>query len=372
MKILIENTVPFNNGDAALIFSIGEKFESEGCEVYYSVADPNEIREIYPDRKWIKSFLPIKLVKIPFFGILFLSLLILFSKKHREFDAVISAPGGYINSYYSFKRRLQVLYLYKVLLKKKIYMYSQSIGPFNKKDEKIFSKYIKYFTYFYVRDDVSKKRIDKLGEYNNVVQTKDAAFLLKSTTFSTVKSKTIAISVREWKFDERSEDIYFALIKNIVKFFVQKEYKVVFLSTCQGITSYRDDSKIAKKIYRELEEHIQKNVTIDDSFYNLNALRDKLIEFDYVIGTRLHMCILSWLSGTPALNISYEEKGKESYKYLGIPKYSIDYNFEENITDILEEFENRDGFKDVYDRIEKINLESNEHFEEMYNSIYRK
>ena len=32
------------------------------------------------------------------------------------------------------------------------------------------------------------------------------------------------------------------------------------------------------------------------------------------------------MSNTPALNISYEVKGKECYKILGLPEYSIDYN----------------------------------------------
>jgi polysaccharide pyruvyl transferase WcaK-like protein len=38
------------------------------------------------------------------------------------------------------------------------------------------------------------------------------------------------------------------------------------------------------------------------------------------------MCILSLVNGTPAFNISYEVKGRECYKYLGLAAYSVDFN----------------------------------------------
>lgn len=369
MKILIENTVPLNNGDAALIFSIGEKFEEKGHEVHYSVPHLQKIEKIYPEKNWIQSFLPMKLVKVPILGLIILGILLLLSKKHRSFDAVVSAPGGYINSYYSFKRRLQLMFLYKFLLNKKIYMYSQSIGPFKEKDAKIFGKYVKHFDLFYVRDDISMERTMALGEFKNVFQTKDAAFLLKAINSSKKNSNKVAISVREWKFDDRSEIIYFKLIEKIVRYFYNQGYEITFLSTCQGDPTYKDDSLIAKKIYNELDQQVQRKVKVDDKFYNLDDLRKRLTDFDFVVGTRLHMCILSWLSGTPALNISYEEKGKESYKYLNIEKYSIDYNHIGDIDSILKTFINEANFIKVFERIQEIQIESENNFIKLYNDI---
>lgn len=369
MKILIENTMPLNNGDAALIFSVGDKFVEEGHEVHYSTPSLKKIKEIYPEKNWIQSFLPLKAIKIPIIGLIILIVLLIFSKKHRSFDAVISAPGGYINSYYSFKRRLQLMGIYKLLLKKKIYMYSQSIGPFSEEGEKIFSKYIKYFDMFYVRDDISMKRALDLGDFGNIFQTKDAAFLLKSITHPKLKSNKVAISVREWKFDDRNKKVYFSLIKDIVTYFYEKGYEITFLSTCQGDSTYRDDSIIAKEIYKQLDMSIQKNVTVDDQFYNLYSLRKKLTEFDYVVGTRLHMCILSWLSGTPALNISYEEKGKESYKYLNIEKFSLDYNFSGETESILNDFISGERFPETFERIVDIHAESLRNFEKLQKNL---
>ncbi|TWT07042.1 polysaccharide pyruvyl transferase family protein [Planococcus sp. CPCC 101016] len=369
MKILIENTVPLNNGDAALIFSVGEKFEERGHEVYYSVPHLKKIKEIYPEKNWIQSFLPLRVIKIPVVGLIILSMLLISSKEHRNFDAIISAPGGYINSYYSFKRRLQLMTLYKFLLRKKIYMYSQSIGPFKGKDSKIFAKYVKHFNLFYVRDDISMNRTLELGNFKNLYQTKDAAFLLETIDYSKIKNNKVAISVREWKFDDRSEKVYFDLIKSIVNYFYENGYEITFLSTCQGEPMYKDDSIIAKKIYSELDKKIQNSVKVDDSFYNLQDLRKRLTNFDFVVGTRLHMCILSWLSGTPALNISYEEKGKESYKYLNIEKYSIDYNHSGEIDTVLSNFVNERKFSEVFKKINYVQKESNENFNKLYTDI---
>ncbi|MEM5011281.1 polysaccharide pyruvyl transferase family protein [Niallia taxi] len=369
MKILIENTVPLNNGDAALIFGVGEKFKNKGMEVEYSTLNLNIISEKYPSEKWVKSILTSKVTKLPLIGFIYLLIKLLSSTKYREFDAFVSAPGGYVNSYYGFKRKLQLLVLCKVLFKRKIYMYSQSIGPINKRDQKILNRYLKYFDLFYVRDNISKKRMDELGYYENVVQTKDAAFLLKPFPNKNEKFNKVAISVREWGYDGRSEKTYIELITKIVSYLNNLGYHITFLSTCQGEPTYRDDSVIANQIYNKLPEDVKKNVTVDSKYYTLNDLRNKLTEFDYTVGTRLHMCILSWLSGTPAFNISYEEKGKECYDYLAISEYSIDYNYTGNVNSLLSSFIELKNREQIFNRIKTVQNETEVHFEKIYENI---
>lgn len=369
LRILIENAVPLNNGDAALIYAVGDKFENNNDEVTYSTTHFEEVQKKYPNKNWIKTFISLRGVNKPVFGFWLLFLNVLFSKKHREFDAIISAPGGYINSYYGFKRKLQLMVLYKKLFHKKIYMYSQSIGPLSSEDERVLQKYIPYFDLFYVRDDISKKRVEDLGFFINVVQTKDAAFLLKNKADANEKTKKVAISVRSWKHDNRSEEKYKSLIYHFIKFFHDKDYEITFLSTCQGESSYVDDSLMAKEIYDELPNNIQQKVIVDSESYTLEELRIKLTEFDYVVGTRLHMCILSWLSGTPAFNISYEEKGKECYNYMNINHYSVDYNYNKDLTEELESFYKLEDRNSIFKRIDTIQEETNEFFEKLYLTI---
>ena len=371
MKILIENAVPLNNGDAALIFAIGNRFEEKDDEVFYSTFNSKKVRSKYPSEKWINSPLNSKISRLPFIGFIYIFLKVLLSKKYRKFDAIIAAPGGYINSYYGFKRKLQLLYMYKLLLKKKIYIYSQSIGPLNKRDEENLKRYIGRFDLIFVRDSVSKERVTKLGDFKNVLQTKDAAFLLKPISKKNVSSNKVAISVREWKHDSRNEKDYIDLIKEMIKYLVESGYEVTFLSTCQGESDYTNDAIMAQKIYNKLDRNLKIKVTIDKEYYNLSELRKKLTEYKFVVGTRLHMCILSWLSGTPAFNISYEEKGKECYKYLGLARYTMDYNSKENVVEKISPFFNLNEteLQEIFSKVSDVHCESKDYFEYMYKNI---
>ncbi|MGG5357915.1 MULTISPECIES: polysaccharide pyruvyl transferase family protein [unclassified Enterococcus] len=166
MKVLIENAVPLNNGDAALIFSIGQEFENRGDTVYYSTFHYQKVKRKYPEKNWIKSPLTKRrITKIPVINTIYLSLLLLINPLFKKFDAVISAPGGYINSFYGIEKKLLLLNLYRKVLKKPIYMYSQSIGPLDEKDKKRLKKAMNDFNLFYVRDDRSMERINELGVF---------------------------------------------------------------------------------------------------------------------------------------------------------------------------------------------------------------
>lgn len=368
MKVLIENAVPLNNGDAALIFSVGEKFEQKGAEVTYSTFNYKEVIKRYPSKKWIRSKLSNKYVnKISFICKIILFFKVLFDWKIKRYQAVISAPGGYINSYYGFEMKLYLLRLYKKIYGTKIYMYSQSVGPLTAKDERILAKYLDYFDYFFVRDDISMSRVEKYVN-KKIIQTKDAAFLLPVLNPKEEKEKKIAFSVRNWHHDDRNFDVYAKMIHKMIKIVIDKGYVVEFLSTCQGYTNYENDARTAEKIVATLDDNLQSKVIIDSSLYTLEELREKLTSYKFIIGTRLHMCILAWLSQVPAFNISYEEKGKECYRYLEIPQFSVDYN-DFDIENSLYDFLKYDQFDTIFNKINQVQKESLIYFDLVYDDI---
>lgn len=372
MKILIENTVPLNNGDAALIFSVGNELKNKGYEVFYSTPQYELAEDLYPNENWILSPTVYRLSRVPFIGTLFLLFYLVKNKKiYTNFDAVVSAPGGYINSYYTLNNKIKLLSLYKKVFNKKVYIYSQSIGPLNAKDKKLLKKHAEDFDLIYARDDISMERLNNLEIKENAVQTKDAAFLFEREDKKELQDKDlkkVAISVREWNFDGRDKSTYYNLITNIVTYFYNEGFEVTFLSTCQGIPSYRDDSIVAEEIFDILPINIKERVNVDGQYYNVFELRERLKDYDFVIGTRLHMCILSWLSSVPAFNISYEEKGKESYEYLGLSKYSIDYNFNSDVSSLLDEFTSA-TFDDTFKILDSINIESKKHLDFLVKNI---
>jgi colanic acid/amylovoran biosynthesis protein len=121
---------------------------------------------------------------------------------------------------------------------------------------------------------------------------------------------------------------YYALIQKLCEKLFDKGFDIEFISTCQGIKDYVDDSKTASLISDAI---LQKNadyasrINIVTSFHTYFELTDLLkSRYWFVVGTRLHMCILSLINGIPAFNISYEEK--ECYEYLNLSDYSVDFN----------------------------------------------
>ena len=164
-------------------------------------------------------------------------------------------------------------------------MYSQSVGPLNKNDKKVLDNYINEFDCFMVRDDESYKNV---SQYKNILQTNDAAFLLDLIYKDTnIEYKRVAISVREWGHDGRSAEHYKNLIKSLVYKCIDNNFEVEFISTCQGLENYVDDSKIALEIYNEIEMNIAEISYVEDclreyiedgSYFEINQIKNSYDE----------------------------------------------------------------------------------------------
>ena len=89
---------------------------------------------------------------------------------------------------------------------------------------------------------------------------------------------------------------------------------------------YATATKRAKKIAEAVFTRTGIQCRIDTNFYRIDGLEQALKKYTFVIGTRLHMCLLSMLNGIPAFNISYELKGRECFSALGLERLTIDYN----------------------------------------------
>lgn len=332
-KVIIVNAVPLNNGDAALVFALESQLLELGYSVKIATFEIERVNKLYPNGKFIPDILDNSIFKKKFLnnGIvkaIIIPFLFLLSKEYSRSD-YIRAPGGYVNSYYGFFGKIY-LYLVAKLFGKKTIVYSQSIGPLNHKDTKIFKFFSKYVDLLLVRDEQSYSLCSKILSVkeieNRIVKSKDAAFLFPPKRIKAIKGKRAAISVRYWKHDNRSSQKFNDLIVGLVGYLVENGFSVDFLSTCQGIEGYVDDSVKAKQIVEQLSDKYQRHTRVIDGYYQLDELSLKLRSYDLIVGTRLHMCILSMLNGVPAFNISYEFKGLECYKYLNIESFSVDYN----------------------------------------------
>ncbi|MCF1613604.1 polysaccharide pyruvyl transferase family protein [Tetragenococcus koreensis] len=384
-KVLIDNCVPLNNGDAALIFGLYKQLKAKKCEVEFSCLKQKEVKKIYPNFVWYNSHIGTIFYRICFKKNLFVFLwkififfkLVVFNNEYKRNEIIISAPGGYIHSYYGIEARMYILYLCKKWLHKQVGIYSQSIGKLNKHDQRVLYKYGKHLNFIFVRDETSYRRIKSYGNFNNIYRTKDAAFLLLDERLKLVKTtkKKVALSVRKWSNEGRSMQVYYQLLNKIVKYLIKNEYEITFLSTCQGLSFYTDDSKVAKDFLREYSYEEGTNIKVDQEYYDLDSLQKKLRTFDFVIGTRLHMCLLSLLNGVPSFNISYEEKGIESFKYLGIEDFVVDFNSKsEHVNEKLDAFLGME-LEEKEELLRKVNVISKEQkliFYDLYSSNFER
>ncbi|MBD0832048.1 polysaccharide pyruvyl transferase family protein [Aestuariibaculum sediminum] len=329
-KVLLTNAYAVNVGDMALVLALYQALKKKGFDVSIATFYYKFLKEKYPNLPLVRELLDYNLlVGATFVKKIFLKANYLVNRKYKSFDVYVGSPGGYMNSYYGLKKCLLPLEKAKND-DKKTAVYSQSIGPLNERDKGLLNQYSQSIDLILVRDNFSKEVVDSTTVDSDIYQTKDAAFLLEPRVSKAEKSNLVAVSVRPWKHDNRSMDAYYELIESLCNRVLDNGFDIEFISTCQGVEGYVDDSKTAMKIKRNIlasRPDVVGRVRVNSSYNTFYELTDYLnTKYAFVIGTRLHMCILSMINGTPAFNISYEVKGKECYNYLGMQEYSVDFN----------------------------------------------
>lgn len=382
MKILITNTVALNGGDAAilnaLIHVLQNTFGSDSEFIIYD-NQPAIASRYYPELKFRKLiYLNINDLSYPFINKCvrnFKSLRYVWNwlnclrfyfaawcwcnslrilvkillKKHEledlvsyeSADIIISTGGTYLVDNYDFSSRI-FDYKISLLMGKPLVFFTQSLGPFSNRRNRIaLSKIFSGALIILLRDEKSREHLMDLGvDMCKVYVFPDIAFALPineipkkdiARMFYQKQSLNVGISVRYWSFFKQVDKTigmknYIEVISKTVTHLINKyNSSITFISTCQGIPEYwADDSKVALEIWRGLPDNVKKSVRVDHSFHTLSELLGILASFDMVIATRMHMAILSLIAGTPVLSIAYEFKTKELFKQLGLAEWTQD------------------------------------------------
>lgn len=377
MKVIIENTVCLNTGDAAILMAIRHILRTAfGNDLKFIVFDsqPEVSRRLYPSSaygdiefrrlvsetvfKYSHGTGSLKDAAKPYYNKLLMRLLRIISdgslskfglisardrqslQVYRDADMVITTGGTYLVETYNLEKRLNQFELDDILGKTPIF-FTQSLGPFRnptnrQKLKRVFDK----SELILLRDAHSKDNISEVVE--NIEKchvVADSVFALADTArirdvlSASAASSTgvVAISVRNWNYVKDGEsgmDRYIVSIRAMATDLVRIYHKkVVFVSTCQGVPEYNhDDSKTAKAIYAGLDPDVIGHTTVDDGFHSPEQLMAMVQGFDFVVATRMHMMIMSLCVGTPVLPIAYEFKTKELSARLGIDALTLDIN----------------------------------------------
>jgi colanic acid/amylovoran biosynthesis protein len=375
MKIIVENTVCLNTGDAAILLAIRHILRKVwGEDLRFQVFDsqPEVAARLYPEKEYpdleFHKLLSESVFKYsydqnvlknavkPLYNRIVLEALrrfgrggsidkMLFSDSdrrsleiYRDADLVITTGGTYLVENYNLERRLNQFRIDAILGKDPVF-FTQSLGPFNKDyNRQELKPVFDRSPLILLRDSRSRDHIvDLVDDPSKCHVVADAVFALADTdriagilaADQTPKTGRVAISVRHWNYVKGGGDgmrRYLDSIRNIVTTLVRDQGKeVTFLSTCQGVPEYaHDDSKAAKAIVAELDPEIASHVSVDASFHTPEQLMALVKGFDFVVATRMHMMIMSLCTGTPVLPIAYEFKTKEVAKRIGVSDVLLD------------------------------------------------
>jgi colanic acid/amylovoran biosynthesis protein len=261
-------------------------------------------------------------------------------RDYIEADLVVSAGGTYlVENYFLLPQALD--YRVAMLFRKPLVFFTQSLGPFRSvRNRWLLRPVFHYASAILVRDQQSKDHLLQLSPRlaSKISVVPDAVFLwvdeLSMKKGDLIKWKTselsICISVRDWQYfrsktNTDGMDDYVNQMALLVNHCVRSlGSTVTFLSTCQGSRVYMDDSAVAKRIVDLVDVDVRQSVTVDTDFHCVQALRKRVRDFDCVIATRMHMCIIAAGQGVPILPIAYEFKTYEFARSLRIGDWVVD------------------------------------------------
>jgi colanic acid/amylovoran biosynthesis protein len=374
-SILITNIVVLNGGDGAILFGMIKILRAAfgaDCKIFVYASRPDVASRMFPEIEF-RETLGLAATRAPFAHIRYLGrifrilqqarymtvawclgngfryLMFLLPRQQRKFlqeygeaDFLASSGGTYLKEEYGVL--IQACdYKLTLFLKKPLIFFTQSLGPFVRPaTRRVMKSVFNRSSCILLRDEQSRRNIQDLGVTDVPVHlVADAAFALadpaviefaKQPRRDINHKHNIAVSVRHWPhFGTCSSDEgmarYRLSIAETVRKLVLQGAEITFLSTCQGIPEYDDDSVEAEMIIQLMDKDIASKIKNERKFIRFDELMVRLRDFDLCIGTRMHMCILSLISGTPVLPIAYEFKTYELFDQLGLKEWVTDIEY---------------------------------------------
>ncbi len=241
---------------------------------------------------------------------------------------------------------LSIIYLAK-LLRKKVMLYSNGIGPvhgeFNKK---LIKKVINKIDLITLRDEFSKEELLKIGVDKLPIHvTADPAFTLNSTNIEVdeifkkenidTDKKLIGISIRTWKNDEDFIDKLSKLSNYILD---KYDYNIVLIPMQHSM-----DLNISKRLYKKIN---RENVYVLEGNYLSEEVLAVIGKLDMLISMRLHTLIFAGVEEVPLAGIVYDPKISNYLNLLNMPSLgnckNLDLDFIKNQIDDM--ISNRDEY----------------------------
>lgn len=341
MKILVDAYLALNLGDDLFLKILFDRYK----EVDWVIATD--------DRRYLEVFKNYKNVKIEkkFFHKLIkklkLNSIVENQFYYDQYDAYICIGG----SMYIENEGWKYLYDYRMKIAKifnkndkPIFLLGSNFGPYKSTEF-----YDCYKEYFRVCKDVCFREnysYNLFKEINSVRVAPDIVFQIDKNKYSKRVERNIGISLinlidRE-ELEEFSEQYLENIIK-IIKFYVEKKYKITLFSFCNE----QGDNTLINNIINTIEGVEEAYINIVEYEGNIDEFLNIYSNMEFIIGVRFHSVILSQVFSQGVYPIIYSEKTYNVLKDIGLSNSyirvqdidkldieSLDYSVKKNTIDI--------------------------------------
>lgn len=289
MKYIVSGYIGFDNfGDEAIASVLIQKLKKTGAEkITYISSNPKKTSEIHGVNSCsMLGFLP-SLIKS---------------------DILISGGGSLLQDKTSLKSLIYYLLVIfsALVLRKKVQIYAQGIGPINSKPGQIFTKLLlKRVNEITVRDKKSQELLNKWGIPSLLV--KDPVFDMEIPQ----NDKKDILGVQLRAFDGVDEIFLDNLARAITKYFPHKKIQIISLQDSIDLEVCNNFEKILKtKGLFDVEVL---------SSLSINEAIDIISSLEYLIAMRFHANVIGVKSEVKTLAINYDPKVEKLAEEYHLP-----------------------------------------------------
>ena len=306
MKVLLSGYYGFDNaGDEAVLYAIVHALRDANPDIEITVLSNQPEKtalqlDVHAVNRWGKSGL-IKAVK--------------------DCDVLISGGGSLLQDVTSKNGILYYLGLIKLaqVLKKKVMIYAQGIGPVNhNRNRKLVRKILNKVDAITVRDIDSRMELMQMGVYREIMVCSDPVLGISTDTIDAEEGK--ALLAQSGLQDERKPVLMVAarnwsgketLFREIALYCdnaVKNDWQIVFVPF-----HYPEDVEAGREIAAKMQN--ENAVTVLDKNYTPQQTMAILKNADMILGMRLHSLIMGAALLKPMIALSYDPK-VESFMQL--------------------------------------------------------
>ncbi|MBD3207966.1 MAG: hypothetical protein GF370_00745 [Candidatus Nealsonbacteria bacterium] len=241
--------------------------------------------------------------------------------------------------------------LFSFLLKKRVYLFPQSFGPFESKCRRFLYRFVfPKIDKIYVRGEESEENLSQIIERELII-CPDMAFLFdvperyyqKNRLNNKTDLKKIGI-VPNIKLKKKDKN-YIDRLAELVSDMANCDTCKIFLIPHEIKKGKFDDLSVCEQIYESLnEEKKEKVITIGNEKYSAYDYKAIIGQLDVVIASRFHSAVAALSQEVPTITLAWSFKYKELMSWFGLENYNIDFNnFDvKKIDYLLEEIEKND------------------------------